>query len=56
MQVLQTFLLALTLSVNLAPMLTTSDSPIFESSCVLVFLNKELNGLKIAEYLNARVT
>lgn len=32
-----------------------SDSFIFEGSCIPVSPNKKLNGLKIVEFLNARV-
>lgn len=48
MQVLQTFLVAPTLSVDLAPMLIVSSS--FEGSCIPISPNKKLNALKIAEY------
>lgn len=55
MQVLQTSLLAPTLSVNLAPMLSMSNSSIFEGSSIPVSPNEKLNVLKTAEYLDARV-
>lgn len=49
-QVLQTFLVP-----PMAPMLSMSDSSIFEGSCIPVSWNKKLNALKTAESLNARV-
>lgn len=53
MQVLQTFFVAPTLSVNLVPMLSVSSS--FEGSWIAISPNKKLNALKIAEYLSASV-
>lgn len=54
MEVLKTFLVASTFSVNLAPMLSIPGSSIFEGSCIPISPNKILNALKIAEYSNAR--
>lgn len=44
MEVLKTFLVASTLSVILAPMLSIPDSSIFEGSCIPIFPNKILNA------------
>lgn len=50
MQALQIFLVFL-----LAPILSMSDSSIFEDSCIRISPNKKLNALKFAEFLNAKV-
>jgi len=55
MQVLQTFILAHTFSVNMAPMLSVSDSSIFEGRCIPISPNRKLNALKTAESLKAKV-